>query len=68
MELVLTICLLAAPSDCHDEHLSVSMEQTTPMQCMIGAQSVIAEWLASRPKWKVTKWRCGPAGFTGKEI
>ena len=68
MELVLSVCLLSTPVDCREEHLSVSLETTAPMQCMIGAQPVIAEWSVSHPKYRVAKWRCGPAGFTGQRI
>jgi hypothetical protein len=68
MELVLSICLLTSPGDCREERISISMEQTAPMQCMIGAQPMIAEWTNTHPKWKVAKWRCGPAGFDGQRI
>ena len=62
MELVLAICMLSSPDTCREERLSVAMEETAPMQCMIGAQAIIAEWTTTHPKWKVEKWRCGPAG------
>jgi hypothetical protein len=60
--LLLTICLLADPGQCREESLSVSIEETAPMQCMIGAQALIAEWSVTHPKWKIERWRCRPAG------
>lgn len=68
MELVLAICMLASPGECREERLSISMEETAPMQCMIGAQPVIAEWAQTHPKWKVERWRCGVAGREGYRI
>ena len=68
MELVLAICMLTAPGECREERLSISMEDTAPMQCMIGAQPIIAEWAQTHPKWKVERWRCGVAGREGYRI
>lgn len=68
MELILAICLLGAPGDCREERLSISLEETAPMQCMIGAQQIIAEWAQTHPKWKVEKWRCGRARAEGYRI
>ena len=68
MELVLAICMLTAPGECREERLSISMEETAPMQCMIGAQPIIAEWAQTHPKWKVERWRCGVAGREGYRI
>jgi hypothetical protein len=62
MILILAICLFADPSVCREERLTISMEEMIPTQCMIGAQSIIAEWAATHPKWKVERWRCRPAG------
>ena len=62
MELILAICMLNTPSTCREERVAVSTEATAPMQCMIGAQPIIAEWTQNHPKWKVERWRCGVAG------
>ena len=67
MELLLTVCLLAVPTDCRDEHIP-SLEPLAPMACLTGAQPMIAEWSASHPKWKITRWRCGPVGAAGQEL
>jgi hypothetical protein len=68
MELILSICLISSPLDCREEHISVSLERSDSMTCMITAPPMIAEWSNVHPKWKVVKWRCGPAGFDGKKI
>jgi hypothetical protein len=68
MELILAVCMLTSPESCREERLTISMEQTAPTQCMIGAQPIIAEWTQTHPKWKVEKWRCGPAGREGFRI
>jgi hypothetical protein len=68
MELILAVCMLSSPADCREERVSISMEPTAPMQCMIGAQPVIAEWAQTHPKWKVERWRCGVAGREGVRI
>lgn len=68
MELILAVCMLSTPGDCREERLSVSVEEVAPIQCMIGAQPIIAEWSQSHPKWKVERWRCGPAGREGYRI
>lgn len=69
MELILSICLIASPGTCREEALSVSMDATSmPMQCMISAAPIIAEWSGTHPKWKVQKWRCARPGSTGRDI
>ncbi|MCJ8144192.1 hypothetical protein MKI84_14820 [Ancylobacter sp. A5.8] len=69
MELILSICLITNPGTCREEAVSVNLEQPTiPVQCMMGALPVIAEWSESHPKWRVTKWRCGRPGAGGREI
>jgi hypothetical protein len=69
MELILSICLIASPGTCKEEAVSLNVElPPIPIQCMMGAMPVIAEWSETHPKWKVTKWRCGRPGAAGREI
>lgn len=68
MELVLMICLMTAPSDCRDEHLTLSMEAMTPQQCMLGAQPAMAEWSAAHPKYSIVRWKCGQPRLEGTRI
>jgi hypothetical protein len=56
IELVLFVCLQAAPAECRQE----SMPFDGPlMACAMNGQVVAVEWLQSHPKWRLTKWRCG---------
>ncbi len=69
MELILSICLIANPGTCREEAVSVGAElRPAPVQCMIGAPPVIAEWSETHPKWKVTRWRCARPGAAGRDI
>jgi hypothetical protein len=55
--LILTVCALAAPTDCRQE--VVPLEGVKVTRCMLDAQAVIEQWSAAHPKWKVTAWKCG---------
>lgn len=58
MQLILQICMVAQLSTCKEEKIMVSVEEITPMQCMITALQEIAKWSESHPKWKVESWIC----------
>jgi hypothetical protein len=57
LELVLTVCALAQPTQCEDQHLqfetSVSLKQ-----CAMAAQPYIAQWIGRHPKWVAVRWHC----------
>lgn len=57
VDLVLTVCLMASPGGCRDEHLYFENEGSL-LQCMILAQSHIAKWSQGHPKLKVVRWKC----------
>ena len=57
IELVMTVCLLTAPTDCRKERIAA---EGTMMQCMMAGQIAAAEWIATHPKWRLKRWRCGP--------
>lgn len=65
IELVLTVCLLAAEGQCKEVRLSFQDEQqfSTPYGCMIGGQIEITKWNESHPKYFVKRWSCRPAGI-----
>ncbi|MCK0196270.1 hypothetical protein MWN34_05020 [Ancylobacter sp. 6x-1] len=68
MELILSVCLVAAPATCREEIVALGQEQIVPSsQCLVGAPSLIAGWTESHPKWRVARWRCGPHA-DGKDI
>ena len=58
IELVMTVCLFAAPSDCRKERLAF---EGSLMTCASSGQVAAAEWLGSHPKWRLARWSCGPA-------
>ncbi len=57
VDLVMTVCLLANPSDCLDEHLYFESRGSLT-QCLILAPAEIAKWTERHPDRKVVRWRC----------
>ena len=62
IEIVLSVCLLAEPGRCRDEHVTVLAENSTPFQCMRYGQLEAVKWSEAHPKWSVQRWTCRPAG------
>lgn len=62
MELLISICLMASPADCRNEHMAMSETYQAPMACMMTAQQAIAQWQEQHPKWRVERWKCVPPG------
>ena len=56
LELAFTVCLLASPADC--EERSLLFVEVSPMQCMLGAQEVLAPWSLEHPGWRIDSYRC----------
>jgi hypothetical protein len=67
IELVMTVCIVAQPAACRDQHMLLDNDGT-PMQCMLKAPPVIAQWGAEHPQWYVQRWKCQYPGRGGKEI
>ena len=63
IELVMTLCLAAQPTKCRDEAMTIADESVTPLQCLMGAPPVIAQYMERRPRWVCRRWRCRPAGM-----
>ena len=61
LELVATVCLLTAPSECKTVHLSYA-EDITPMQCAMRALPELAKWSEANPRYFVQRWTCRRAG------
>ncbi len=57
IELVLTVCALAQPSTCMDQHLLFDSENT-PRLCMMAAPPFIAKWVSEHPDWIIQRWKC----------
>ena len=66
--LVLSVCLMAEANTCKDVHLTYSAESVTPMQCMMGGQAQIAQWVNGHPQWQVKRWKCAAASQIAKDI
>ncbi len=57
IDLVLTICLLTAPSNCREERLH--FENTGGLlNCMFLAPAEIAKWSEDHPHLRVVRWKC----------
>lgn len=56
IELVMTVCLLAAPGDCRKERLPFDGSLIT---CATAGQIAAADWITMHPKWRLTRWACG---------
>ena len=57
IELVLTVCMLASPTDCRKERMPFDGGL---MACASAGQIVAADWLKTHPKWALSRWSCGP--------
>ncbi|MDK1494762.1 hypothetical protein QN219_33170 [Sinorhizobium sp. 7-81] len=57
VDLVLTVCMLANPTDCRTEHLYFESRGSL-VQCMILAPSEMAKWSESHPTLKIVRWKC----------
>jgi len=66
--LVMSVCLLAEANTCKNVHLAYSAQSVTPMQCLMGGQTQIAQWTNGHPKWRVKRWKCAPAAQIAKDI
>jgi hypothetical protein len=57
VDLILTVCLIANPSNCRDEHLYFESRGSL-FQCMMLAPTEIAKWSQEHPTLKVKRWKC----------
>jgi hypothetical protein len=57
VDLVLTVCLLANPSDCRTQHLFFESRGSL-FQCMMLAPTTIARWSGEHPAVKIVRWKC----------
>jgi hypothetical protein len=67
IELVMTVCIIAQPAACRDQHMLLDADGS-PMQCMISAAPTIAQWGTEHPQWFIRRWKCQYSGEGGKEI
>lgn len=57
--LVFVVCLQAEPHTCQERNLLFTDHQLTPMACLMNAQTRLAEWSATHPRWRIDRWQCG---------
>jgi hypothetical protein len=57
IEVIMTVCALANPSQCEEQHLQYA-GQGSLRQCVMNAQPYLAEWINEHPKWSIVRWRC----------
>jgi hypothetical protein len=57
IELIITVCALAHPSNCEEKHLQF-LSQESLRQCVMSAPPYIAQWVNEHPQWSVARWRC----------
>ena len=58
MFVILSVCLLSSPNTCKEERVQQSVEQSTPIACVVQGQSTVADWGSAHPQWHINKWRC----------
>ncbi|WFU47575.1 hypothetical protein QA637_17210 [Sinorhizobium terangae] len=63
--LVLTVCMLANPTNCRTEHLYFEARGSL-FQCMMLAPPEIAKWSEGHPGLKVVRWKCAFPGRSGE--
>lgn len=57
IELVITVCAVAQPTQCEDRYLQYASGQSL-RQCAMGAPPYIAQWIGEHPKWTAVRWHC----------
>ena len=57
IELIITVCAIAAPTNCHEAHVQFAWHGS-PQQCVMNAPPYIARWVGEHPKWNAVRWRC----------
>lgn len=67
VELILTVCTLAQPVDCEEQHLTF-VDSGSLRQCLYQAPPRIAEWSQGHPGRKVVRWRCAYPEAEGTPI
>lgn len=56
--LVLTVCALAQPNQCEDQHIEYMNGGSSLRQCAMAAPPYIAQWIGDHPKWRAVRWHC----------
>ena len=57
VDLIFTVCALAAPAQCEEQNLRFQWRGSL-QQCAMAAPPYIAQWIGEHPKWSAVRWRC----------
>ena len=57
IEVIMTVCALAQPNQCEDQHLQFA-GQGSLRQCAMNAEPYLAQWINQHPKWTIKRWHC----------
>jgi hypothetical protein len=57
MELVLIVCLHAAPERCEERSIGLYPDMTA-IACVMQGQPQIAGWIETHPEVRVERWSC----------
>ena len=57
IELVITVCAVAQPAQCEEQHIQYA-PTVSLRQCAMGAAPYIAQWIGDHPKWTAVRWHC----------
>lgn len=57
IDLILTICVIANPSDCREERLHFERHGNLN-NCMFTAPTEIVKWAQEHPHLRVVRWKC----------
>lgn len=57
VDLILTVCALAHPGVCHDQHL-LFQSHGSLRACMMQAEPYMAQWASEHPNVRIVRWRC----------
>ena len=63
--LVLRVCLLAYPHDCHEEHGNGGRPYDTIWSCIVSAHTEASRWMIAHPDWDITEILCRPEALPG---
>lgn len=58
IEIVFVACLIGAPDQCSERHMPPFIDISV-MQCVMGAQTHLAQWAERNPEYRIVRWQCG---------
>jgi hypothetical protein len=62
--IVLSVCMLLAPTQCKDVHLQTASEfgasLQVPFNCVRQGQIEGQKWIEQHPGWRIERWKCPP--------